>query len=385
MSDRPEDASDGFERLLAGDSAEVIDALRARVAEAPGDETAWLQLGVAYLHIEHWADAAEALGQVVALADTFVEARLLYAQALSRCGKLDAAAFQLVQARRLAPSDARVAHALGVAFYDKGLYAKAAGELNRARGLAPGDGRICYALGLVQEARGDVAAAIGLYRQAIRHDPQLVEAHKTLADALAAIGELAEAVTQQRQVLRLERTNPQNALNLEALEGALDDLHRRRLLGKSLAHVAGSALVQRGELARRDPGAAEGEVTFESDALELVATVSEEGQVQRLVLVLRDPERAAATVDERFGVTVVSEDGRQAPADLGTGATLTFLREALGCPMTRASALYAALLAEREAAWGGAHIGFDTLTGGGAPRHGVVVSQDAVDRAGRAE
>ena len=55
-----------------------------------------------------------------------VEARLAYARALVRLKKLDDAAFQLLQASRIEPPDARVLKELGVVFYDKRLYDKAA-------------------------------------------------------------------------------------------------------------------------------------------------------------------------------------------------------------------------------------------------------------------
>ena len=60
-------------------------------------------------------------------------------------------------------------------------------------------------------------------------------------------------------------------------------------------------------------------------------------------------------------MTVVGADGAPKPADLGTAATLTFLREALGCPMTQAGELYTRLLGGAgEVGWGGASAAFAT-------------------------
>ena len=117
----------------------------------------------------------------------------------------------------------------------------------------------------------------------------------------------------------------------------------------------------------------DGAVAFASELIELRATL-DDGNIGSLMLLLRDPDAAAATRDDCFRVTVVSRDGQNVPANLATGATLTFLREALGCPLTRASQLYAALLNTREPVrWAGSLISLEALGDGAEARHGVLV------------
>jgi tetratricopeptide (TPR) repeat protein len=360
-------------RLRAGDSATVIAALRAELERAPDDDQAWRRLGVAYLGIEHWAEAAGALERAVALDDA-PETRRLLARALGRLDRLDAAVFQLLQAKRRAPRDPRVAHELGVAFYDKRLYDKAVHELERARALVPLDARVAYALGLAHEARGDAAAALTSYRAAVRLDPGFAEARKTLADTLASLGELAEAAAELAEVQRLERTSTRVAQNLEALEHALAELRARRLLGKTEREVEASALVRKGRLARLGPVAGRAELVRYGAALtELWLTLDPSGAIVRLLLVLPDAERAARAPDDAFGVTVLAQDGRERAADHATAATLTFLREALGCTLTRAGELYARLLAARSLEWSGARLGFDAVEIAGRTHHGLYV------------
>ena len=244
-------SNDPLERIKQGDTAGVIGELQGRLAANNDDHVAWLQLGLVYGHIGHLREAEHALERAVTLDGSVIEARLSYAQTLSRLRKHDAAAFQLVQAKRLAPDDARVLHRLGVVFYDKGLYPKAVRELARARELAPDDARIVFAMGLAHEGNKDIAGAISAFRSALERDPDWVDARRTLADALTAIGELAAAVEQLELALRVDRTNTKVALNLEVLRRALRDLKATRLLGKTVSELEASTLVQRGQLERK--------------------------------------------------------------------------------------------------------------------------------------
>src|SRR6185503_10969689 len=131
------------------------------------------------------------------------DSRLAYARALAKVGKLDDAAFQLLRAHKLDESDGRVLYELGVVFYDKRLFDKAEGFLSRAveTSTGPGCARALYALGLTHEAKKDIAAAIADYRGAIAADPRLTDARRTLADALATIGEHERAVDELTALL----------------------------------------------------------------------------------------------------------------------------------------------------------------------------------------
>ena len=369
---------DPLERLLAGDSADVIAALEEKLAADPDDDTTWLRLGTAFMHIEHFPEAAKALERAVALDGDVLEARRLYARVLTRLRRYDEAAFQLVRAKRLAPKDPAVARELGATFYDKRLYDKALAELERARELDGEDARVHFSLGLVHEAKGDVAAAIAAYRQAVRLEPAVVEGRRTLADALASMGEMQDAVAELEQALAVDRTNVQIAANLEVLAHGLSELEAARLLGKGEKAVEISAVVEQGQLKRRGKITGEGEpdiVRYGAELAELWCTYDETGQIGRLMLILLDPEQAAAESGEAFEVTVVNEHGDQLSANYATAITVTFLREALGCPMTVASSLYARVLRGEEVTWGGAQLGFAQSRLGEAEVHGLYVER----------
>lgn len=385
------ESEDLFARALGlldrGDTAGGITDLKAYLAEEAEDDAAWLALGMAYAAIGHHADAARALKESVELDGDVVDSRLAYGRALVKLGKLDDAAFQLLQANKLDEGDARVLLELGVVFYDKHLYDKAERFLTGAAAASTGAARARakYALGLTHEAKKDVAAAIAAYREAIALDPKLSDARRTLADALATMGEHEGAVEELTQLLAMERTNEQAAKNREVLLRALHEMVSRRLLGKTERELEASALVQEGQLKRkgRVPEETPGTqvVRYARPLWELYVTTSEQGVIDVLTLVLTDPDRAAREEDDVFRVTAVGDDGTTRTTNLATAVSLTFLREALGCPMTQASALYARLLAgEANLEWGGATLSWKSLPRPEKPeetRHGLSVARKA--------
>lgn len=384
--------------LNKGDTAGGISDLKEHLALDPDDEVAWLALGTAYAAIDHPIQAADALARAVKLDGDVVDARLAYARALVRLGKLDDAAFQLLQAEKVEPEDPRVLRELGVVFYDKRLYDKAARWLERACAAAPEDGRAAYALGLAHEARKDIAAAIVAYREAVRRAPALTDARLTLADALASLGEHEQALAELEALLAKDRSNEKAARNREVLHRALAEMQARRLLGKTESALEQSALFVEAKLKRRGPLPAEDGATgqvirYTAPLIELYVTLGgspAQGAagagagapiIEALHLALTDPDRAARSEDDVFKVTVIAQNGRQEPVNYATAVSLTFLREALGCPMTHASELYAALLQGSPSLdWGGATLRFATVPGSGAPskpgveRHGILIT-----------
>lgn len=370
--------ADPLERLLAGDSAGVISDLKERLETDGDDELAWLQLATAYAHIGHWADASGAYGRAVDLDGAMLEARRGYARALSRQRRHDEAAFQLVQAKRIAPDDARVAHELGLAFYDKRLFDKALRELARGYELAPDDAQIRFSMGLAHEAKDQMADAIACYRDAVRLSPDVIATRQTLADALATVGELASAIEELAQAQARDRSNTQIAGNLDVLKQGLAELEKSRLIGKGTEELERSAIVQLGQLKRKGKLVTAGEpdtVRYGAQQVELWVQFDGQERLTSLMLLLTDPARAAATQDDAFQVTVVSRDGKHVPADVATAATLTFLREALGCPLTRAGELYRKLLeTQAPVRWAGSLLTLAQVGEGNDARHGVLVA-----------
>lgn len=361
MTDMDDVRARALELLVKGDTAGGITDLKQVLEADPEDAEAWLHLGTAYAAINHLPDAMYSLRKAVELDGDVAAARLMYARVLVRLGKLDDAAFQLLQAAKADPEDARVLKDLGLVFYDKRLYDKAATWLRKACEKAPEDARAHYALGLAEEARRNIAGAIACYREAIQRDPALVDARRTLVDALASMGEHEGAIAELTALLAIDRSSEQAARNREVLTRALAEMKAHRLLGKTPRELELSALYTEAQFRKRE-GGKDGEkevLRFVAPMTELYVTLDEARSIEALMLVLTDPHKAAKAADDTFKVTVIAQDGKQKAVNYATGASITFIREALGCPMTQASELYARLLAgEPSVEWGGGSLAF---------------------------
>jgi tetratricopeptide (TPR) repeat protein len=390
------------EAALQAEGGDVEGAVARLRRELEGDAASaslWLALGSVLSGAGRWEEAISALREAVLLDEDVAVARVLLARALEGGGKADDAVFQLLRASKLAPNDPAVLRELGGAFYRKGFYDKALPWLLKARSAAAGnpeeEARALYALGLVQEARRDPGAAIAAYRGAIERNKGHLDAYKTLADALASIGEHERAIAVLDELLEVDRTNEKAALNREVLERAVVEMCARRLLGKTTKELETSALVQAGQLKRRGRGilgrvadvttstlqrrdreAGEvGKERYSNALLELYVTYGTDRTIASLFLVLTDPDVANRKRDPVFQVTVVAKDGRREPASYATAASLTFLREAMGIPMTRAAELYARLLAgEDSIEYGGLEARFAEAEGPSGPLNGLLVA-----------
>jgi hypothetical protein len=201
------------------------------------------------------------------------------------------------------------------------------------------------------------------------------------------MGEHEQAIAELDALLLIERTNEQAAINREVLAKALEGMSASRLLGKTERELERSALVQEGQLKRRgeipraddDPPTVTRVVRYGKGLAEMLVGLTAEGAIARLMLVLVDPDKAARKRDDVFRVTVVGTSGRREPANYATAITLTFLREALGAPMTQASELYARLLGgEKTIDWSGVRLAFASVPdpgGKGEAMHGLSVKR----------
>jgi tetratricopeptide (TPR) repeat protein len=383
----PESLSEAaIRRADAGDVDGAIEALRGELDENAGEMSLWLALGSVLLGAGRGAEAVDALREAVELDGNVVVARVLYARALESVDKSDDAIFQLLRAAKVSPNDAAALRELGGAFYRKGLHDKALQWLLKARAAAANpaeEARALYAIGLAQEARRDPGAAIAAYQAAIVKDPKHLDARKTLADALAGMGEHERAIAVLDGLLLVDPTNERAALNREALDRALAELGARRLVGKTVKELEASALVQVGQMKRGRRGvfglgskSEEDGVLYSNALAEVHASLADDGSIASMLFVLTDPDKANRKRDTSFQVTVVAKDGRREPASYATGASLTFLREAMGVPMTQAAELYARLLAGASRVdYGGLEASFAAREASGVSLNGLFVAK----------
>ena len=363
-----------FARARAGDLAGALASLRERLGVAPDDGEAWLTLGMLLADTDDAAEAVCALTRAVALDAGAVLGRVLLARALERAGRVDDAEAELVAARALAPLHPGIARELGSLAYARGRHDDALAHLATATSLAPPPeeaARIAFARGLVHEARRDLGAAIASYRDAVHADPAHEAAWRTLADALAQVGEHAGAIDALDALLALRPRDEGAAHNRAVLEAAMAAMRARRLLGAAPPALDASAIVEGGAMHRT--AAPDGELRYEGTFASLHATLDVAGRVASLFFAVDDADAPGADA-ARFGVTVVGVAGAQGDTSYATAATLTFLREAVGVPMTEAAHLLARLLtAAAPVRRGDAEASFATV----GPRHGIRVSHAA--------
>ncbi len=63
-------------------------------------------------------------------------------------------------------------------------------------------------MGFILARRGQLDSAIELFREALRLQPQLAEAHESLARALASQGKREEAIQHYQEALRILKSRP---------------------------------------------------------------------------------------------------------------------------------------------------------------------------------
>jgi len=136
------------------------------------------------------------------------------------------------------------------------------------------------------------------------------------------MGEHEQAIGVLDDLLRVERTNEQAAINREVLTRALAEMRERRLLGKTEKEIERCALVQEGQLKRR------GQVpTSAADPRDVVSVVrygtaspkcwwaSRTGDHQPAHAGPRRSGKGCQEARQVFRVTVVGTSGRREPAN----------------------------------------------------------------------
>lgn len=378
----PSVASRAIDQALSGDVEGARDALARHLASCVDDVGAWH----AAAHVASLAgafdEAAVALERALALSGDEPRTLRVLARVLERASRRDDARAALERALALAPDDLATLREKAALDVVAGAFDAAVACATRARALAPLDARLAYTHGLALEGRRDLAAAIAAFRDSVRLDPSFADARHTLADALASVGELAEAIDVLDAWLRVERRDERAAANREVLAGALEAMTRARLLGRPLRVVEASEVVGRARLVQKESlalGDARRLVRFGAPLAELHVALDRDEHATSFFLVFPRPERAAREPGDEFRIGVVADGAAGPSPSLATAMSLTLLREALGVPLTQASALYARLVGgEANVAWGGARARFATVDPspfGARPAHGLLVDE----------
>ncbi|HUC84897.1 MAG TPA: tetratricopeptide repeat protein [Candidatus Acidoferrales bacterium] len=173
-----------------------------------------LQIGNFYFSRGDLPEALAHLQKAVAWDARSAPLRRELAVVLSAADRPAEAVEQLETACQLAPTNAELFYALGLAWHEAGDGAKAMAAMERAVRLDPQNGVAWYNLGLLHNAAGDTEAALQALSQGERaapSDPRLPYARATI---LAQTGQLMAALQAVHQALALQ-PNYGEALRLQ--------------------------------------------------------------------------------------------------------------------------------------------------------------------------
>jgi tetratricopeptide (TPR) repeat protein len=137
----------GYTYILKGEYEEALKHLQVAVAINPRYAAAYHNMGLAYKAQKNYDKALEA-----------------FAKAL-----------------KISPRDYKSLMQTGIINNEKGNYKAAAAALQKAYKEKPGSSDIIYQIGISAEKLGNKARAIELYKDALRYDPNYLEAKNALA------------------------------------------------------------------------------------------------------------------------------------------------------------------------------------------------------------
>src|SRR5262245_6439318 len=231
--------------LLAADRNDLntaINGFREALRRDPSLYGAWQDLGMSYIKLNRWKEAAQTFAELTERQAESVEAAYLHALSLFNSGELKGAE---LEARRTLRLNAGVADAhtlLGIILASRGNqngeaiealqqavaldpknfdaqfnlgrvqyltkdYANAVSSLTAALELRPDHSQARFFLGTTLEATGDSDAALKQYEELNRRDPQSPYGKLGLGALLVKRGKLAEAIDALRKSIELDSTN----------------------------------------------------------------------------------------------------------------------------------------------------------------------------------
>ncbi len=134
-------------------------------------------------------------------------------------GELNKAIFEWRETVRLAPTNAKAHHLLGLALGDHGARDEAVGMLQTSLRLDPHNAMAHVHLARALEAKGDIQAAVIAYRQALQLVPTSAYIHDRLGHLFAAQGNTQTAASEWQRAIELDSDYAYTHANLgEAFE-----------------------------------------------------------------------------------------------------------------------------------------------------------------------
>lgn len=192
----------------------LLDWCRQWILADSGNALAWAGAGEAYIHLERYADAIEALRHALRIQPDDAEAWYSLGTAYHRLGRHADAIEAYRQARRIRSDYADAWYGLGTAYGDLNRHIDAIEALRQALRIQPDHADAWYNLGVKYGDLGQHADAIKAYRQTLRIRPDQTDAWINLGFAHGKLGQHAEAIKAYRQAIRIRPDDADAWVNL---------------------------------------------------------------------------------------------------------------------------------------------------------------------------
>jgi tetratricopeptide (TPR) repeat protein len=168
--------------LLAQDRFQEAEAsLQQAIRQAPSYDSAYINLGAAYLRQGRTEEAIRALRQAVECAPHRAEAHLRLGMALEDIDQFDAALASYQEAVRQAPDDMYIRYRIGHALENQGKLDEASAAYQQVLDSRPDDPNATAGLASISEKRGDPDAAYFMLHLGLRTGTPNLKAALTLS------------------------------------------------------------------------------------------------------------------------------------------------------------------------------------------------------------
>ncbi|MEP6741852.1 MAG: tetratricopeptide repeat protein [bacterium] len=219
---RPSDARVPYIRgLLATDRNDLNAAINEFREALKRDRTlvgAWQDLGLAYVKLNNWPEAAAAFAELTEQRADSVEAAYLHALALYNAQQNEAAEKEARRALRLNPGAGDAYALLGIILASRGNANTEASEaLSQAVALDPANFDAVFNLGRVQYGQKDYSGAVKSFRVAVELRPKFAEARFFLGTSLEEADDSAAALVEYQKLVKLDPESVYGQLGSGAL------------------------------------------------------------------------------------------------------------------------------------------------------------------------
>jgi tetratricopeptide (TPR) repeat protein len=192
-----------------GETKEAVTHFRNAITLDPTAIAAYIALAKHYADTKRPGEAVGVLVEAQKNVEITAEVRRLVGWAELQRGRLDESIEQFTAALEMEARDSSAEFGLAEAYRRKGMFAEAAASLDKVEAADASFPGLQLERGRLAEAKGDMEGAIAGYRAALAEAPNDVALTSRLGAALVLKGELAEAETLLREVLKVQPYSPE--------------------------------------------------------------------------------------------------------------------------------------------------------------------------------